>query len=341
MLKRMGAHRNTTPPSWLKTLLDVPPVTVTAVMIAKNKAESIGTAVARLLPAVDAVLVLDAGSTDGTILVAQQAGATVHAVPWQDDYAAARNAANDLVDAQWILWVEADEFLYPEDVEIPRIAAGLFHTKDVIIRIGQANPMGQAIHTNYDMSRMYPTNRGVRWWGRIYEQVGPQEGVYSGSFNRLAVRIRFERHSAEKHSIENRGKLERNIALLQLAVQDNPKDIAAWGFLGRDLLVAGNPQAATEALYRAEVLAREYPAYDRLSEVRCELITALLALLKLEDAMQVAQRQVEAHPECPDGWYLHAQCATQLGKKYLSEAETSYRKALGSAGTGHFTGRSW
>jgi tetratricopeptide (TPR) repeat protein len=58
---------------------------------------------------VDEMVVVDTGSADATCEVATAAGARVHEIPWQDDFAAARNASLDLCLGRWILVLDADE----------------------------------------------------------------------------------------------------------------------------------------------------------------------------------------------------------------------------------------
>jgi glycosyltransferase involved in cell wall biosynthesis len=60
----------------------------------------------------DEVIVLDSGSTDRTLDIAEAAGATIHHRRF-DDYASQRNAALALVppDRDWVLFLDADERL--------------------------------------------------------------------------------------------------------------------------------------------------------------------------------------------------------------------------------------
>lgn len=60
---------------------------------------------------VDELIVLDTGSTDGTVELARSLGASVHHFGWIDDFAAARNAALEQTSGRWILVLDADDRL--------------------------------------------------------------------------------------------------------------------------------------------------------------------------------------------------------------------------------------
>lgn len=96
-----------------------------AVILTYNEAHNVDWCVLSLRPYVDAVVVWDSGSTDGTVERAQRAGALVVQRPF-DDYARQRQAALDTVDAEWILFVDADERVTPALME--EIAAAIRHT---------------------------------------------------------------------------------------------------------------------------------------------------------------------------------------------------------------------
>ena len=82
-------------------------VQLTVVILTKNEAKHIRDCIATLGFA-DRVVVSDSYSTDGTDALARAAGAEVLQRPF-DNFAGQRNAAMDAVDAEWILFVDADE----------------------------------------------------------------------------------------------------------------------------------------------------------------------------------------------------------------------------------------
>jgi glycosyltransferase involved in cell wall biosynthesis len=79
--------------------------------IVKNEAQNLARCLASVKPYVDELIVVDTGSTDNTIAIAQQYGAKVSHFEWCNDFAAARNYANSLASCDWILTLDADEEL--------------------------------------------------------------------------------------------------------------------------------------------------------------------------------------------------------------------------------------
>src|SRR4051794_6298576 len=79
---------------------------------------------------VNEIVVVDTGSTDGSLEWARAQGAQVHSLPWRDDFAAARNEALDRVRSDWVLYIDADERLSVPDGrsladEVDPAAAGM------------------------------------------------------------------------------------------------------------------------------------------------------------------------------------------------------------------------
>ena len=87
---------------------------ISACYIVKNEANTLPESLASVADAVDELVVVDTGSTDGTRAVAEKYGAKIVDFPWQGDFAAARNRAIDNASGDWILFLDADEYFTPE-----------------------------------------------------------------------------------------------------------------------------------------------------------------------------------------------------------------------------------
>src|SRR5256885_81041 len=84
---------------------------LTVCILAKNEAAVIARAIRSVQTLAFEILVGDTGSNDATVALATAAGARVVAVLWEDDFAAARNRLQAHAVGDWILWLDADEWL--------------------------------------------------------------------------------------------------------------------------------------------------------------------------------------------------------------------------------------
>jgi glycosyltransferase involved in cell wall biosynthesis len=316
---------------WFEHLLVVEAPSVAAAVIVKDEAHTIRQCVESLQGAVDELIVVDTGSTDGTLDILRELEVPVLKFGWTGSFADARNFALSHVKSDWVLWVDGDEALNPEDVDTPRIAAGLFDTleRPIALRIVQVNDIGGRFEANMDMSRLHPTRFGIRWYGRIHEQLGlnADDPKTQELIPRVAVNIRLNHVGYHPTVMQAKDKLQRNIALLKKAVEDDPEDLAALGFLGRELLFVGDVDGSIAALYKAETLARDQSWYGRISEIRNFLIEGLLRQDRIDEARAVANRGVADSPDYPGLWYAKGRVELVMLTKLLGSAKEAFDRA--------------
>ena len=82
-------------------------------MIVKNEEARLSNCLTSVQGAVDEIVILDTGSTDGTSEVARRFTDKVIPYAWEDDFAAARNASFAHASKPYILWLDADDVLDP------------------------------------------------------------------------------------------------------------------------------------------------------------------------------------------------------------------------------------
>lgn len=87
--------------------------TIELSMIVRNGGQALARCLASVRPLVDRIIIGDTGSTDDTVAIANGFGAEAISVPWDEDFAAARNAVLAHARCDWILVLDADEMLDP------------------------------------------------------------------------------------------------------------------------------------------------------------------------------------------------------------------------------------
>ncbi|NQT16663.1 MAG: glycosyltransferase family 2 protein [Planctomycetes bacterium] len=145
--------------------------TITAAIIAMNEARNL----AELLPKldwVDEILVVDGGSADATVAVAQGYGCRVSTRPF-DTFARQRNHALDLATGEWVLSVDADERPTPRlAAEIRRATRSARNAAYRIpIRSSIFGRTFRASGTQDDRPVRLIRRGAARWHGSVHERL--------------------------------------------------------------------------------------------------------------------------------------------------------------------------
>ncbi len=92
-------------------------MTLSVVLITQNEERNLPRTLESVMPLVrdgkGEIIVVDSGSTDRTLEIAQSYGAKVFVEPWKG-FAAQKNSAMDRASMDWLLQLDADESLEPE-----------------------------------------------------------------------------------------------------------------------------------------------------------------------------------------------------------------------------------
>lgn len=91
-------------------------------MIVRNEAKNLSRCLNSVKDQVDEMVILDTGSTDETVTIAQSFQAQVQHFSWCNDFSAARNQSLQYASGDWILVLDADELLAAEIMPMMRQA---------------------------------------------------------------------------------------------------------------------------------------------------------------------------------------------------------------------------
>jgi glycosyltransferase involved in cell wall biosynthesis len=191
--------------------LEPRPKNLSVCIIAKNEAERLPTAVASVKRIADEVVVVDTGSGDDTVAVAQSLGARVISHPWRDDFSDARNASIDAAEGAWILYLDADEYVPPEsEARILRAVEGKADAYFVRIESPVDSTAGRLfVHF---FPRLFKKLPGVRFEGRVHEQIFPALERAGARVESSDIVIKHTGYATSRDQI--RAKARRNADLL-------------------------------------------------------------------------------------------------------------------------------
>lgn len=86
-------------------------------MLTKNDEKYIIDCLQAVKDVVDEIIVVDIGSEDKTVQLAEQAGAKVYPIKWGDNYSEAKNLCLDHAEGRWVLFLYANEFIEEEQLD--------------------------------------------------------------------------------------------------------------------------------------------------------------------------------------------------------------------------------
>ncbi len=295
---------------------------IALVMIVRDEARCLARCLESARPWVDKMLVLDTGSVDATPQIARRAGARVAQFDWVDDFAAARNAALALCDADWRLVLDADEWIAGGGESLAALrgeAADFVGQIRVASAFDGSGGVGEAPSW---LPRVLP--RGVPYAGRVHEQP-----VSTLPRRRLSLLIGHDGYLDAQKS----RKIGRNERLLGLALEAEPDDAYLRYQLGKDLEVRAQYEAA--APHYAQALERaDARAAWRHDLVLRQLFT-LKKLARFESALALAEAEMPHWPHSPDFFFTlgdllldWAAARPERAVELLPMIESSWLRAL-------------
>ncbi len=92
-------------------------IKISACYIVKNEEKNISRSIESLKNSVDEIIIVDTGSSDKTVEIAESYGAKIISTDWNDDFSTPRNLALDNATGDFIIMIDADEFfIYPKKI---------------------------------------------------------------------------------------------------------------------------------------------------------------------------------------------------------------------------------
>lgn len=213
-------------------------ITISLCMIVKNEEDVLDRCLTSVEAAVDEIIIVDTGSTDNTIDIAQRHHAKLYSFKWIDDFAAARNYSFEAASMDYILWLDADDIITPSELrKLLQLKQDFNDMVDIIVMM---------YHTAFDAAgrptfsfpreRLIRRGANLRWEGAVHETI-----PYVA--NRYISDIAIEHHKL--HSSDPK----RNLRILEKLKAEGNLNVRQQYYYAREL---ADHQRYEEALIQYE-----------------------------------------------------------------------------------------
>jgi glycosyltransferase involved in cell wall biosynthesis len=203
---------------------------VSVCMIVKNAQGALYRCLDSVKPIADEIIICDTGSTDRTIEIAREYTDQVHQIPWDDDFAAARNQSIRHATKDWILWIDADEHLIGGE-HLRKYLRDNMYTGYVI------RQHHHAIDAQFSPDvpvRLFRNRRGIRFFGCVHEH--PETELNEGVHPAVVLGDVHILHDGYVTEEIRRARFRRNLPLLIKDRERHPNRRLGLIFVERDLI---------------------------------------------------------------------------------------------------------
>jgi glycosyltransferase involved in cell wall biosynthesis len=244
-------------------------------MIAKNEETRLAKCLGLLRPHFAELVVVDTGSSDGTVAAAKQGADRVCHFTWNDDFSAARNYSLTQASHDWVLVVDCDEFL--EEIDRAGMERMMAAHPTGIGMIVRRNPQekadGEATVMVERVARLFD-RRYHHYTGLVHEQATRLDGREAEYF---ALPLCFCHEGYVNHE-GAAAKAEHYLRILLADLHNNGPNPYTYFQIGQSYTVLGNSEEAC----RYYGLGLEYDLDPRQEYVRTMVEAYGYALLKLQ-----------------------------------------------------------
>ncbi len=278
---------------------------------------------------VDEIIIVDTGSTDSTVSIAQSFGAKIYHFPWIQDFAAARNEALKHCTGKWILYLDADEtiaetsknnirsFLESQNESVGGIVCTIVSKHRHIGSTGTETHKGGYPRIFKNLG--FPT---VKFSGRVHEQITP--ALFKAGKTLVHSQFEIVHFGYDQVPEIMQQKIKRNYTLLLQHVQEEPQNSYAWFQLGQTLAQMSLWKEAEDALHFSLSLGSLSPSVSASANAAMAQICGNSK--RFSDAVQYAEKSLESAPTQIYAKHLKAYALLYLDR--FEESQELFDKLL-------------
>lgn len=306
--------------------------TISLCMIVKNEEEYLDGCLSAAAAFVDEMVIVDTGSTDRTKEIAASHGARVFDFEWTGSFSEARNETLRHATGDWVLWLDADEFLVVDDG--PQLRALARRTWVEGFHIIETHALGDGSdgQASHAPMRLFQRRETTRWEHPVHEQVVWTAPLWLPERRQYST-VRVNHYGYMAHVVDDRDKRARNLELLHAQVEQERSAFVCFN-IGTEYAAMGSWPEAQRWFDEALELGQQEPGWDERGWTPLlvqRLIVCRHALGDLDGAIRLADQGLEWWPEYTDLVYERALCHRAAGRWQSAADDARRALAMGDA----------
>lgn len=279
--------------------------TLSVCIIAKNEEKTISKAIKSVKDFADEVILLDTGSTDKTIEIAQKENIKVFNYKWDNSFANARNEVLKYSNMDWVLMLDADEYINIEPRDsIKPLLENLNRNKVYQVKI--VNFLDKNIISEkmeHYVPRLIPNHKGIKYIRDIHEYP-----VYNNNSNvetDILHSFHINHSGYLKENVTEKDKIKRNRDILEKSIEENKESLIDYFYLSENYKEENNYKKVIELSKKVIKLSKRYIDYDNIVKLsKINLIESYLVEKNYKKALETSELYKNDLSNRSDYWFL-------------------------------------
>ncbi|MFC4777813.1 glycosyltransferase [Paenibacillus sp. GCM10023252] len=299
---------------------------ISVCMIVKNEEEHLPRSLSSI-PTTYETIVIDTGSTDRSIDIAKNKGATVIHHTWTDDFSAARNLSLQHATGDYILVLDADEELCTDIEQQVEDYLQICEQRVGSVIIENVNDNESTRHRT---SRIFPSQNGYRYVGVVHEQLESIDNI-AGQEVDTNILIYHYGYTAEEY--KKKDKYNR-YSQLYLKILENDKNN---GYMLYQLGKLHYSNKNYSDAYKAYIASMELGQFGHyyFPVMLVQLAYTLKELGFANEAIELISPFIDQYPRFPDLPFVLGVLSMEVGN--FQQMDRYYKLALSIGDTDKYT----
>lgn len=255
-------------------------------MMVKNEEKTLERILSVAKKFCDEIIVVDTGSEDASVKIAEKYCDKVVFYPFENDFSKVRNYCFSLAKCDYLLWLDADDFI--DDINVEKIQklkiTGLYADIYMFLYNTYDKTSGKLL-LSYYRERLLKRDKNYKFSGAVHEAV---ELIGNVAYTDVVVEHRKEKKPSGKRN------LNIYLSLLKKGHEFRPRELY---YFARELYYNGYYKRAIS--YFNKFLRSEGTLFDRAEAllISCDCYLKLDDLKKAESAIYRALTEFTPYPE--------------------------------------------